>query len=121
MAADGGKRQLTAFEEEAEVLLAYQLDLLAHLESQLRATHQMLRQIEKLRNPKNRLGPELSNGQRGDALTHLDTELDNLENQVKTQRELCSNMHQTVDAMQVKLKSFRQGTERGRNDSSSET
>ena len=59
---------IKAFEQEAEMLLAYQLDLLAHLESQLRATHQMIRRIETLRAPKKRAGPELSNGQRGDAL-----------------------------------------------------
>ena len=102
---------VAAFEQEAEVLLAYQLDLLAQLESQLRATHQMMRQIEKLRNVKKRGGPELSNGQRTDALIDLNAGLDDMDAQLKTQRELCLNMHQTVDAMHGKLKRFRQASE----------
>ena len=78
---------LAAFEENAEVLVTYQLDLLAHLEGQLRAAHQLMRNIEKLRNAsKRRAGPELSYGERGDALSHLDAELDDIDAQKRTQR-----------------------------------
>jgi prefoldin subunit 5 len=101
------------FEDQAEELVAYQLDLLAHLEQQLRAAHHLMRNIEKLRNVKRRRGgPELSNGERGDTLSHLDAELDALDTQVRTQRQLCSDMHQTINQMQTKLEQFRQGTRR---------
>jgi hypothetical protein len=106
---------LAAFEENAEVLVTYQLDLLAQLERQLRAAHHLMRNIEKLRNvKKRRAGPELSNGERGDTLSHLNAELDDIDAQVRTQRQLCSDMHRTVDEMQSKLKQFRQVTRRPR-------
>ena len=100
---------LAAFEENAEVLVTYQLDLLAQLERQLRAAHHLMRNIEKLRNvSKRRAGPELTNGERGDALSHLDAALDDIDAQVRIQRQLSLDMHATVDEMQAKLKTFRQ-------------
>ena len=100
---------LAAFEENAEALVTYQLDLLAHLERQLRAAHHLMRNIEKLRNvSKRRAAPEISNGERGDALSHLDVELDDIDAQVRIQRQLSLDMHATVDQMQTKLKQFRQ-------------
>lgn len=99
--------EVAAFEDSAELLVAYQLDLLAHLERQLRAAHQMMRHIEKLRTAKKRIGPELSNGQRGDTLAHLNAQLDGLDGQLETQRELCLDMHETVEQMQGKLKELR--------------
>ena len=72
-----------------------------------------MRNIEKLRHAKKRrVGPELSNGERGDTLSHLDAELDALDTQVRTQRQLCSDMHQTINQMQRKLEEFRQVTRR---------
>ena len=100
------------FEEQAEELVVFQLDLLAHLEQQLRAAHHLMRDIEKLRSVKKRVGPELSNGERGDTLSHLDSELDALDIQVRTQRHLCSDMHQTINQMQTKLEHVRQITRR---------
>jgi flagellar biosynthesis chaperone FliJ len=89
---------VAAFEENAEELVTYQLDLLAHLERQLRAAHHLMRNIEKLRNVKNRrVGKELSNIERVDTLSHLDAELDELDTHVRTQRQLCSDMHQTIN------------------------
>jgi hypothetical protein len=106
---------LAAFEENAEVLVAYQLDLLAQLERQLRAAHHLMRSIEKLRNVrKRRAGRELSNGERGDTLSHLDVELDEIDAQVREQRQLSRDMHSTVDQMQAKLKQFRQVDRRPR-------
>jgi len=102
---------LRAFEQEAEALLAYQLDLLAHLEAQLRATHEMIRGIETLRTAKERVGPELSNGQRGDVLAHVNVGLSSLDSQLRIQRELCADMHRTVDAMESKLNRLRQAVE----------
>lgn len=115
MAEDASARAqaIRDFEDQAEELVVYQLDLLAHLEQQLRAAHHLMRDIEKLRNvKKRRVGPELSNGERGDTLSHLDAELDALDTQVRTQRQLCSDMHQTINQMQRKLEQFRQGTRR---------
>jgi chaperonin cofactor prefoldin len=102
-------QQVTAFEEEAEELATYQLDLLALLEYQLRSVHQTMRQIEKLRNARVRVGPELTNGERGEALTQLHVELDAIDVEVKAQRQVSSDMHQTVDRMQQRLNTFRKG------------
>ena len=111
MAAESGARvqALRDFEDHAEELVVYQLDLLAHLEQQLRAAHHLMRNIEKLRNvkKKRRGTAELSDGERGDTLSHLDTELDALDTQVRTQRQLCSDMHQTINQMQKKLEECR--------------
>ncbi len=104
-------KALVAFEQNAEELVVYQLDLLAHLERQLRAAHHLMRNIEKLRSTaKGRVGKELSNGERGDTLSHLDAELDELDTHVRTQRQLCSDMHQTINQMQRTLEHFRQVT-----------
>jgi hypothetical protein len=62
---------LRAFEGEAEVLVVYQLDLLAQLEAQLRAVQHTMRCIEKLRATNNRVGPELTNAGRGETLKIL--------------------------------------------------
>ena len=102
-------QQVRAFEEEAEELATYQLDLLALLEYQLRSVHQTMRQIEKLRNARVRVGPELTNGERGEALTQLHVELDAIDVEVKAQRQVSSDMHQTVDRMQQRLNTFRKG------------
>ena len=99
--------QIRRFETEAEVLVAYQLDLLAQIEYQLRSVQKTMRQIEKLRSSQHRVGPELSNGQRGETLEKLHTELDALEGELQTQREMCHDMHGTIDKMQDLLKAFR--------------
>ena len=102
-------QQVRAFEEEAEELATYQLDLLALLEYQLRSVHQTMRQIGKLRNARARVGPELTNGERGETLTQLHLELDAIDVEVKAQRQVSSDMHQTVDRMQQRLNTFRKG------------
>lgn len=60
--------QIEWLEREAELLVALQLDLISQLEFQLHAVHRTMRHIERLRNVRTRIGPELSNGERGDAL-----------------------------------------------------
>jgi chaperonin cofactor prefoldin len=102
-------QQVRAFEEEAEELTTYQLDLLALLEHQLRSVHQTMRQIEKLRNARLRVGPELTNGERGETLAQLHVELDAIDVEVKAQRQVSSDMHRTVDRMQQRLNTFRKG------------
>jgi chaperonin cofactor prefoldin len=102
-------QQVRAFEEEAEELATYQLDLLALLEHQLRSVHQTMRQIERLRKARVRVGPELTNGERGETLAQLDVELDAIDVEVKAQRQVSSDMHRTVDRMQQRLNTLRKG------------
>jgi hypothetical protein len=102
-------QHVRALEEEAEELATYQLDLLALLEHQLRSVHHTMRQIEKLRNARLRVGPELTNGERGDTLARLHVELDAIDREVKAQRQLSSDMHRTVDRMQQRLNTLRKG------------
>jgi len=98
---------MEAFEHEAEVLVGYQLDLLALLEHQLRAVHHTMRHIEKLRTARKRVGPELSNGQRQDTLDQLGSELDALERHITAQRESCTDMHNTLNTMHARLTKWR--------------
>jgi len=104
-------RQVQQFEAEAEVLATYQLDLLAQLEHQLRSVHRTMRQIEKLRSVRQRVGPELSNGERGTALALLHDQVDAIEREIRTQRNTCADMHGTVDRMQERLRAFRQAAQ----------
>ena len=100
--------QIRRFEEEAEILVAYQLDLLAQLEHHLRSVHHTMRHIEKLRSVRHRVGPELSNGERGDTLTRLDAEVEVLERELDAQRDMCRDMHGIIEKMQVRLKGLRE-------------
>lgn len=88
--------------------MALQLDLIAQLEFQLRAVHRTMRHIERLRNVRNRVGPELSNGERGDALWHLAHDLTVIEEQAGTQRQSCHDMQDAVTRMQSRVIALRQ-------------
>jgi hypothetical protein len=79
-------------ERETEYLVAFQLDLLAQLEHQLRAVHHTMRQIEKLRSAKDRVGDELSNGHKIETLDHLAEELGLIDEELRTQHESCQLM-----------------------------
>ena len=96
------------FESEAELLVNYQLDLIAQLESQLRAIHHTMRHIEKLRGAKHRVGPKLSNLQRGDTLLHLSEDLSSLDGQLSLQHQSCQHMQEIIEAMQMRLRELRQ-------------
>jgi predicted nucleic acid-binding Zn-ribbon protein len=100
-------RQIQAFERDAEMLVVYQLDLLAQLERQLRTVHQMMRHIERLRGAKHRIGAELSNGQRGDELITLSDEIGTVESHINAQRECCTDMQTTIAHMQNLLTELR--------------
>jgi hypothetical protein len=100
-------RQVRQFEQDAEKLVVYQLDLLAQLERQLRAVHHTMRHIEKLRNAKNRVGPELSNGQRGDALVDLSEEVAQLDVHFTAEHECCTEMQISIAHMQNLLADLR--------------
>ena len=99
---------LTAFEREAEVLVAHQLDLIAQLERQLRAIHRTMRQIEKLRNAKSRRqGSELSNGEKAQTLGRLTDEVSAIDADLATQHESCVEMQATIDHMRARVRQLR--------------
>ena len=100
-------------EREAEFLVAYQLDLLAQLERQLRAVHLTMRQIEKLRSAKDRReGVALSNGEKMDVLDSLTDELVSIDGELKTQHDSCREMLETVETMRGRLRQLRQSSNR---------
>ena len=103
MASDA-VRTRSLLEQEAEYLVVSQLDLLAQLEYQLRAVHQTMRRIETLRGAKNRVGPELSNGETIDTLDHLTKELTAIDIELQTQHESCQTMLGTVAKMRGRLR-----------------
>ncbi len=49
---------IKAFEQDAETLVVYQTDIIAQIESQLRAARQMIRLVQTLRGVPHRVGPE---------------------------------------------------------------
>ena len=106
------RRAQDAFEEQAEVLVAHQLDLLAQLERQIRAVHLTLKQIEKLRRPEHRVGAELTNGQRRVVLAALASEVDVIDKALETQHESCADMQRCVHEMRQCLAELRPAAER---------
>jgi phage-related tail protein len=109
-------------EGEAEVLVAYQLDLLAQLECQLRAVHRTMRQIEKLRSATaRREGATPSNGEKLDALQHLTREVEAIDRELATQHESCGLMLETVETMRGRLDQLRQSSGRTRTASGRQT
>jgi prefoldin subunit 5 len=99
--------QIRAFEEEAEALATYQLDLLAQLERQIRAVHNTMRYIEKLRGSTHRVGPELSNGQREDTLAHLSAAIADLDSHIGSEHECCGDMQATIAQMRERITELR--------------
>jgi chaperonin cofactor prefoldin len=99
-------RVLERVENEAEFLVVNQLDLLAQLELQMRLVNRCMRQIEKLRNARYRVGPELTPRQRDRTLTNLKAELTELDEYLGTQQESCKEMHATIDAMRKRLRAL---------------
>jgi prefoldin subunit 5 len=109
MAEHGSNRaaNLAVFEREAEVIAAQQLDLLAQMEAQLRAVHRMMRGIEKLRAERLRIGPELTNGQRGTTLASLATDITAIDQELQVQHQTCFEMQQSIREMQRRLATLR--------------
>jgi chaperonin cofactor prefoldin len=108
--------QIREFEGEAEWLVAYQLDLLAQIESQLRGVHQTMRRIERLRNVTSRVGAELSNGERTNVLVGLSRELDALDKQLSLQHQSNRDMQSVIEKMQQRLIAVKQAAEKRRLD-----
>jgi uncharacterized protein YceH (UPF0502 family) len=99
--------EIRTFEQEAEVLATYQLDLLAQLERQIRAVNHTMRHIEKLRATKHRVGPELSNGQREQTLAHLAEEIVDLDSHITSEHDCCSDMQATIAQMRERITELR--------------
>ena len=93
------------------MLAAYQLDLLSQLEAQLRAVHHTMRCIEKLRGAKQRVGPELTNTQRGDTLKTLSSELAAIDKELNVQHQSCKEMQRSIREMQTQLSALRRALE----------
>jgi hypothetical protein len=95
--------RLLAFEKDAELLVAHQLDLLSQIEAQLRAVHHTMQRIQRLRSAKLRVGPELTDRQRQNTLFGLSAEVEEIDNQIAEEHNCCMFMQQTVVQMQERL------------------
>jgi hypothetical protein len=95
-------------EQDAEILAAYQLDLLADLERQLRAVHLAMRHIETLRLVKNSGRGELSDGQRQITLADLAKEVAELDTHVGVEHACCQDMQNTIEMMQGRVAALRE-------------
>jgi hypothetical protein len=100
--------QIEAFEQEAELLSAMQLDLLTQIEAQLRAVHHTLHRIQRLRKPSARIGPELSNGERKGVLSGLTQEVAAVEAHLFLQLTISRDMQSTIATMQERLIAVKQ-------------
>jgi hypothetical protein len=91
-------------ENEAEMLVVYQLDLLAQVEAQVRAVHHLMRRLNQLRtrNP-GQAGVALSNGERSDTMAGLAGEMEAIEKQLSVQQNCCDDMQTTIARMQERL------------------
>jgi hypothetical protein len=96
-------REIQVLEQEAEALVAHQLDLLAQLERQLRAVHRTMRDIEKLRSARHRVGPQLTNVAREETLAHLATTIADVDSNITIEHECCGEMLVTVTAMRERI------------------
>jgi hypothetical protein len=111
--------EIKRFEEEAEALVAFQLDFLAQLERQVRAVHRTMRDIEKLRSVKNRrVGPELNNGERDAILVHLSTAISDVESHIAVEHECCADMQAAIANMRERLDGLRRHISRSPSDTS---
>lgn len=108
---------IKAFEVEAEKIVVHQLDLVAQLEAQLRAVHHTMRAIERLRGARNRIGRDLSNGERGNTLTALSDEIGAIDAELEVQHQSCLDMQRSIRHMQA-LRTQPEGTEAGGSESS---
>ena len=109
--ADGDRVTVVQeLERDAEELVAYQLDLLAQIEVQLRAVHQTMRLIERMRGVKLRVGPELSDDQRLALLSSLSTEVDAIDKQLSEKHECCVLMQRTIKQMHARLANMKHTT-----------
>jgi hypothetical protein len=85
------------------------LDLLAQLERQLRAVHQTMRHIDKLRHLKRRVEPAapVAADQLHVAPTSLDEDIEALESHLHVEHSCCSHMRDTIIKMQCRVADLR--------------
>lgn len=91
-------------EAEAETLAVYQLDLLSHVEAQVRAVHHLMRRLVLLRarKPGQHHG-ELSDGERSELMKGLSDELTQIEAHLGFQQQCCDDMQETIAEMRKRL------------------
>ena len=94
---------IKAFEEDAETLVVYQTDIIAQIESQLRAARQAIRLVQKLRGVPYRVGPEPTDTQRHETLDSLSKDWEELDAQLTTQHECCLEIQKTITQMGARL------------------
>ena len=98
---------LKGFEQDAEALVVYQTDVIAQIESQLRAARETIRMVQRLRGVPHRNGPELTDNQREDTLESLAKEWRELDRQLDTQHECCLEIQNTIAKMRKRLGEMR--------------
>jgi hypothetical protein len=103
---------IRGFEGEAELLVVYQLDLLAQIEAQLRAAHVAMRRIESLRRASLRVGPELSHLQRQIALVGLSEDVAQLDHQLSDEHDCCGVIQDAIKSMQTRLADLKHASAR---------
>jgi hypothetical protein len=94
---------IAAFEADAETIAVHTWDLLSQLESQLRAVRRTQRFTDTLRSAKHRVGPELTNGARAQALSNLAGEISAIDHELQAQHRSCEDMALTIRQMQARL------------------
>jgi hypothetical protein len=101
--------EFEVFLQDAEMLAISHLDLLAQLERQLRAVHQTMRQIDKLRNLKRRIEPAapVALDQVQPAQASLDEDIEALESHLHVEHSCCSHMRDTIIKMQCRVADLR--------------
>jgi hypothetical protein len=101
--------EFEVFLQDTEMLAVSHLDLLAQLERQLRAVHQTMRHIDKLRNLKRRVEPvaPLSADQSETASTSLDEDIEALDSHLHVEHSCCSHMRDTIIKMQSRVADLR--------------
>jgi hypothetical protein len=102
--------EFEVFLQDAEMLAISHLDLLAQLERQLRAVHQTMRHIDKLRHLKRRVEPAtapVAPDQLQLAPTSLDEDIETLESHLHIEHSCCSHMRDTIIKMQCRVADLR--------------
>jgi hypothetical protein len=101
--------EFEVFLQDAEMLAISHLDLLAQLERQLRAVHQTMRHIDKLRHLKRRVEPAAPGAadQLHVAPTSLDEDIEALESHLHVEHSCCSHMRDTIIKMQCRVADLR--------------
>ncbi len=101
--------EFEVFLQDAEMLAVSHLDLLAQLERQLRAVHQTMRYIDKLRNLKRRVEPAAPSSPEESqaAATRLDEDIEALDSHLHVEHSCCSHMRDTIIKMQSRVADLR--------------